>query len=325
MIGFNSSCKCGYDDISLEKGMYQDKEDLSKLLESIDPSEHYKGTVLEGLDAYERQLKRFDITASGDKSDTVEKFFQSSQSSVLFPEFIRRCVDSGMKENQTVKDIVAVTTKIDGMDYRSICAEEPKLIKGSLSCLQIKTNDNLCLLHKRGRCLETSYEALRFQRISIFSNMLKQIGRFIRKMQLFDALMVIESVDCKEKFTLNQGEIGITDIHSIAERLDTGGFNLNVLLGSTTTVSKLKEKFGDTLRYDNGSLYLGNIKVIPTFDALMCKIAGIDSNYTLEMVECGGIEVDYDKLIDKQLERTSISCRAGFSLIHPKAIEVRKW
>lgn len=325
MIGFNSDYKCGYDNISLEKGMYQDKEDLSKLLESIDPSEHYKGTVLEGLDAYERQLKRFDITTSGGKSDTVEKFFQSSQSSILFPEFIRRCVESGMKENQTVKDIVAVTTKIDGMDYRSICAEEPKLIKGSLSCLQIKTNENLCFLHKRGRCLETSYEALRFQRISVFSNMLKQIGQFIRKMQLFDALMAIESVDCKEKFTLNQGEIDVTDIHSIAERLDTGGFNLNVLLGSTTTVSKLKEKFGDTLRYDNGSLYLGNIKVIPTFDALMCKIAGIDSNYALEMVECGGIEVDYDKLIDKQFERTSISCRAGFSLIHPKAIEVRKW
>lgn len=320
MIGFNSGYKCGYDDISLEKGMYQNKEDLSKLLESIDPSEHYKGTALEGLDAYERQLKRFDITTSGDKSDTVEKFYQSSQSSVLFPEFIRRSVEFGMKENQTVKDIVAVTTIIDGMDYRSICAEE-----ASLSNLQIKTNENLCQLHKRGRYLQTSYETLRFQRISVFSNMLKQIGQFICKMQLFDALMAIESVDCKEKFTHNQGEIDITDIHSIAEWLDTGGFNLNVLLGSTTTVSKLKEKFGDTLRYDNGSLYLGNIKVIPTFDALMCKIAGIDSNYALEMVECGGIEVDYDKLIDKQFERTSISCRAGFSLIHPKAIEVRKW
>ena len=173
--------------------------------------------------------------------------------------------------------------------------------------------------------METSYETLRFQRISIFSNMLKQIGRFIRKMQLFDALMTIESVDCKEKFTYNQGEVDITDIHSIAEWLNLGGFNLNVLLGSTTTVLKLKEKFGDTLRYDNGSLYLGNIKVIPTFDALMCKIAGIDSNYALEMVECGGIEVDYDKLIDKQFEKTSISCCAGFSPIHPKAIEVRKW
>lgn len=317
--------RCSFDNISLEKGMYQSDRSLTEVLEAIDPSENYIGTVLEGLDAFSRQLKRFNIKVSGDKSNTVEDFFQTSQTSVLFPEFVRRSTRLGMVENQTVKDIVAVTTKIDGMDYRSICAEEPNLIKGSLSCLQIKTNENLCLLHKRGRCLETSYEALRFQRISVFSNMLKQIGRFIRKMQLFDALMAIESVDCKERFTLNQGEIDLTDIHSIAERLDTGGFNLNVLLGSTTTVSKLKEKFGDTLRYDNGSLYLGNIKVIPTFDALICKIAGIDSNYALEMVECGGIEVDYDKLIDKQFERTSISCRAGFSLIHPKAIEVRKW
>lgn len=317
--------RCNFDNISLEKGMYQSDKSLTEVLETIDPSENYVGTVLEGLDAFSRQLKRFNIKVSGDKSNTVEDFFQTSQTSVLFPEFVRRSTMLGMVENQTVKDIVAVTTKIDGMDYRSICAEEPKLIKGSLSCLQIKTNENLCLLHKRGRCLETSYEALRFQRISIFSNMLKQIGRFIRKMQLFDALMTIESVDCKEKFTYNQGEVDITDIHSIAEWLNLGGFNLNVLLGSTTTVLKLKEKFGDTLRYDNGSLYLGNIKVIPTFDALMCKIAGIDSNYALEMVECGGIEVDYDRLIDKQFERTLISCIAGFSLIHPKAIEVRKW
>lgn len=317
--------RCNFDNISLEKGMYQSDKSLTEVLEDIDPSENYVGTVLEGLDAFSRQLKRFNIKVSGDKSNTVEDFFQTSQTSVLFPEFVRRSTRLGMVENQTVKDIVAVTTKIDGMDYRSICAEEPKLIKGSLSCLQIKTNESLCLLHKRGRCLETSYEALRFQRISIFSNMLKQIGQFIRKMQLFDALMAIESVDCKEKFTHNQGEVDITDIHSIAERLDTGGFNLNVLLGSTTTVSKLKEKFGDTLRYDNGSLYLGNIKVIPTFDALMCKIAGIDSNYALEMVEYGGIEVDYDRLIDKQFERTSISCIAGFSPIHPQAIEVRKW
>ena len=37
-------------------------------LESIDPSENYKGTSLEGLDAFERQLKRFDIKVSGNMS-----------------------------------------------------------------------------------------------------------------------------------------------------------------------------------------------------------------------------------------------------------------
>ena len=82
--------KCNFDNISLEKGMYQSGKSLTEILEAIDPSEYYEDTALEGLDAYERQLKRFDITTSGDKSDTVEKFFQSSQSSVLFPEFIRR-------------------------------------------------------------------------------------------------------------------------------------------------------------------------------------------------------------------------------------------
>lgn len=317
--------RCNFDNISLEKGIYQSNKSLTKVLEAIDPSENYQGTSLEGLDAFSRQLKRFDIKVSEGKGDTVEKFFQTNQSAVLFPEFVRRSVALGIEENNTVKDIVAVTTKIDGMDYRAISTEEPKLAKRSLPCLQIKTNDNLCLLHKRGRYLQTSYETLRFQRISVFQNMLKQIGQFIHKMQLFDALTTIESVDCKEKFTNKQGDISMNDIHSIAQWLNFGGFNLNVLFGSTTTISKLKEKFGDALRYVNSLLYLGNIRVIPTFDALMCRIAGIDSNYALEMVECGGIEVDYDRLIDKQFEKTSISCTAGFSPIHPQAIEVRKW
>ena len=63
-----------FETINLERGMYSCKN-LSAILETIDPSEQYKGTVLEGLDAFSRQLKRFDIKVSGSSSDTVEKFF----------------------------------------------------------------------------------------------------------------------------------------------------------------------------------------------------------------------------------------------------------
>ena len=65
-----------YDNIKLEKGLYSNGN-FTKSLESIDPSENYKGTALEGLDAYQRQLKRFGIKVSGSGSDVVEKFFRS--------------------------------------------------------------------------------------------------------------------------------------------------------------------------------------------------------------------------------------------------------
>ena len=51
-----------YENIHLEKGMYgRSGQSFAKTLEELDPSEHYRGTPLEGLDAFQRQLKRFDI------------------------------------------------------------------------------------------------------------------------------------------------------------------------------------------------------------------------------------------------------------------------
>ena len=79
-----------YDNIKLEKGLYTTGKGFTKSLEDLDPSENYIGTELEGLDAYQRQLKRFDIKVSGAGSDSVSKFFQTTDSSALFPEYVSR-------------------------------------------------------------------------------------------------------------------------------------------------------------------------------------------------------------------------------------------
>ena len=63
-----------YDNLKLEKGMYGEAgRSFTQTLEREDPSEAYKGTPLEGLDAYQRQLKRFDIKVKGAGSDTDRK------------------------------------------------------------------------------------------------------------------------------------------------------------------------------------------------------------------------------------------------------------
>ena len=87
-----------FDSIKLEKGMYGNgTRSFSKLLEELDPSEEYRGTALEGLDAFQRQLKRFDIKVSGANSDSVQKFFQTSDSAALFPEYVSSAVRQGME------------------------------------------------------------------------------------------------------------------------------------------------------------------------------------------------------------------------------------
>ena len=114
----------GYDNLRLEKGMYrQAGKTFTQVLESLDPSENYRGTALEGTDAFQRQLKRFGIRAKGAGSSPVEKFFRTTDSAVLFPEYIARTVRQGMEEHDILPAITATTTVIDSLDYRSVYSE----------------------------------------------------------------------------------------------------------------------------------------------------------------------------------------------------------
>ena len=48
-------------------------------------------------------------------------------------------------------------------------------------------------------------------------------------------------------------------------------------------------------------------------------IIGIDKNCALEMVQAGDVVIDYDRLIDRQLERASVSTTIGFAKIFKDA------
>ena len=52
------------------------------------------------------------------------------------------------------------------------------------------------------------------------------------------------------------------------------------------------------------------------------KIIGLDKNYALELVKAGDVSVEYDKLIDRQLERAAITTISGFSKIFNGASRV---
>ena len=55
----------------------------------------------------------------------------------------------------------------------------------------VRTQENLVHLYKRGRMLVASYEAIRFQRLDLFSVTLRQIGAYINRMHVADAIDVI--------------------------------------------------------------------------------------------------------------------------------------
>ena len=330
----------GYDNLRLEEGMYrQEGMSFTQVLESLDPSENYRGTALEGTDAFQRQLKRFGIRAKGAGSSPVEKFFRTMDSAVLFPEYIARTVRQGMEENDTLPAITATTTIIDAMDYRSIYSvptDDDKELKdveegGTIPEPEVKTKEHLISLSKRGRMLVASYEAIRFQKLDLFSVMLRQIGAHIQKQQLSDAVDVLINGDDNDnaavQYTIGttpisgtKGTLGYDQLVEFWGQFDP--FTMNTLLCSTGCMTKML-KIPELQNPLTGLNFQGTGKLTTPLGAQLHRtsavadgvIIGLDNRYALEQVRAGDVLVEYDKLIDRQLERAAITSIAGFGKI----------
>ena len=335
----------GYDNLRLEKGMYrQSGMSFTQVLESLDPSENYRGTALEGTDAFQRQLKRFGIRAKGAGSSPVEKFFATMDSAVLFPEYIARTVRQGMEENDILPAIVATTTVIDAMDYRSIYSvadDADKELKnvaegGDIPTTEVKTKEHLVSLTKRGRMLVASYEAIRFQKLDLFSVMLRQIGAYIQKQQVADAVQVLLSGDGNDNAAKSfivgtspisgtRGFLGYDQLVEFWGQFDP--FTMNTILCSTATMTQLL-KVEELQNPMTGLNFQGTGKLTTPLGAQLHRtsavenglVIGLDNRYALELVRAGDVLVEYDKLIDRQLERAVISTIAGFAKICSGAV-----
>ena len=330
----------GYDNLRLEKGMYrQAGKSFTLVLESLDPSENYRGTALEGTDAFQRQLKRFGIRAKGAGSSPVEKFFSTMDSAVLFPEYIARTVRQGMEENDILPAITATTTVIDSMDYRSIYSNPTDADKelqdveegAAIPETTVKTKNHLVNLTKRGRMLVASYEAIRFQKLDLFSVMLRQIGAHIQKQLLADAVDVLINGDGNDnaavQYTVGSNPISGTKGTLKYDQLVEfwGQFDphtMNTILCSTPTMTKLL-KIPELQNPMTGLNFQGTGKVGTPLGAQLHRtgavadgvIIGLDNRYALELVRAGDVLVEYDKLIDRQLERAAITSISGFGKI----------
>lgn len=328
-----------FDNIKLEKGMYSSGKSFTQTLEELDPSENYKNTELEGLDAYQRQLKRFDIHVGGTHSDCVQKFFENTNSATLFPEYITRAVKQGAEKADVLKEIIAAKTIIDGMDYRSVIsapvvdanAVSPVAEAGLLPQTNIRTRENLVQLKKHGRMLVASYEAIKFQKLDLFTVTLRQIGAYIARKQLNDAVTVLLNGDgdsgSAEVIAASGNHFTYNDLLSLWGAVSP--YQLNTILAPTASMTQLLGL--SEMRDANAGLdFQSTGKMITPLGAKLVhipemesgQIIGFDKDCALEMVQAGDIITDYDKLIDRQLERAAISCISGFVKIFPDSVKV---
>lgn len=327
-----------FDTLRIEKGMYAvPGKTFTEVLEELDPSSNYVDTELGGLDAFQRQLKRFDIKVAGANSDMLQKFYSTSDSAALFPEYVSRAIKQGIEETNLLPGIIATTTKIDSMDYRSVAStpsdsdkELQTVAEGeTIPETSVTTRENLVKLNKRGRMLVASYETLKFQRLDLFTVMLRQIGAYIAKQQFSDAVNVLVNGDGNDNAAATvaaavSGAVSYDDLLKLWNALDP--YEMNTIIASSDMMMKILG-ISEFKNPQTGLNFQGTGKLNNPLGANFIKssalpegtLIALDKRFALEMVVASDVTVEYDKLIDRQLERATITSIAGFAKIFGEA------
>lgn len=318
-----------YNNIKLEKGLYNiASKSFTQALEELDRDSNYENTELKGLDAFERQLKRFDIKVSGEDSDMVEKFFQTTESAVLFPEFVRRCIKQGMEENSILPYIVAAETKVTSVDYRGLSitstGTDASISEGgTLPVTSVKLASTTTSLIKLGRKISTSYEAIRQQRLDLFAATLRSIGAKISKAinQYAAQALAADATEIKIESAILSYDDLVTFWASFSD------YNLTTILCSPEVMANILKL--DEMKKCVGDYMNGGVIKTP-FGATLVKcsaldddsIIGIDKAFALEMIKGSDVVIDFEKLISTQMEDVAVTITTGFAKILPDATKI---
>ena len=330
-----------YKTIKLEKGMYQDKnKSFSEILEELDPTENYQGTPLYNLDAFQRQLKRFNIRVHGKNSDNVEKFFSTADAQALFPEYISRSINIGIEEENDLKNIIANTIKIDSLTYKNMFIEPQKLEENKpveaiqegaqIPEIKISLKENPIHLKKIRSMLTCSYETLQYQKISAFNIALKQIGKNFNNLLFKDATKTIIEGDGNKneasKITFKQ-KLTYTSLIEIWAKLKP--YTMKTLIVSPKAMQIILS-IPEFLNPQTGLNFQGTgvlnnplgTKII--YSKLLDKITviALDKDFTLNHIIAQYLNIESDKIIDKQLNKSVITMRYAFSKLFKEAAYV---
>lgn len=313
-----------YNDVKLEKGLYNlSGKSFTAALEELDPSLNYAGTPLEKLDAYERQLKRFNIRISGSSCDNVEKFFTSTETAVLFPEFVTRSIRKGFDET-VLNSVCAAKTISESGQYLGCTLDDSAAYTssaqaGTLPTATVMESSTATVLAKYGRLINASYEAVRKQRLDVFGIMLRSIGVKLASAVTAKALDVLAAGITP----ITSASLTYSDLASLCGSFEC--FNMNAVIVSPSVASRIvaMDQLSDVTADESGRIMLPfGAELIRTSAADDDTIIGIDRNFALEFITSTDLIMETDKLIDRQLDQITVSITCGFRQITSDAIKV---
>lgn len=315
-----------YNDIKLEKGLYNlSGKSFTAALEELDPTSAYCGTPLEKLDAFERQLKRFNIRVKGSDCDSVEKFFTSTESAVLFPEFVTRSIRKGF-DDTILSSVCAVKTVVNSGQYLGCVLDDSTAYDvcsqgETLPTATVTESSAATVLAKYGRLISASYESIRQQRLDVFGVMLRSVGVRLAAAVVKKAVEVLANGADEVSTT----ELTYADLAELYSKFES--FDMTTVIASPALAAKIAamDQLSDSSADADGRFILPfGSELIKTSAAGADTIIGIDRDYALEFITSTELVMETDKLIDRQLDQMTASITCGFRKITPDAVKVLK-
>ena len=328
--------------ISLHPGLYSEARQrglhLSGYLEELDPMENDAT-----LDAFERQLALAGIKVNGPDSSILDRFFATQESAILFPEFVARSVRMGKDDFTKLKKIMASRTHVDDNTYKAIYMDESVLSNSDKSLAKvgegaalpkigIETAEHSIHLHKYGRYLEASYEAIRRKRVNIVAYFLRAIGVQIQRDKFTDAIDILLNGDGNDNAasvvnTESSGTLTYDDLVNFKLSLDP--YEMNIIIVSKAMaktilgLSEFKEPLvAGEFQRTSEMIKLFGAEIIIDDTVPSDLIVGLDRRFALEEVYETEVMTESERLIRQQIEGTAISEVAGFTKLIQAATKI---
>lgn len=290
--------------------------------------------------ALEKILLAHGIKAFGDRTDVVGKFWETTDTTTLFPVYISNRVYAGLIKASIAEDMVAVMNVIKGTSYQKLYLQDAAVDRsmrkegrgGEFPETTIKASKENVQLEKFGRTINVDYEILDLSPISIYELALQRIGMQIGVDESNWLIYVLLNGDGNSN-GLESGQTVDVDTTNVISKKDIIAFaaalptpyQLTNFVGRTAMMVKFWDALSDM---SNPVVQLQQIGIpIPagkqwdedtlTSDLLL----GVDKSQAIGMTTTDqGMVEESEKLITKQVRRTVVSKRSGFHVIQQDAI-----
>jgi hypothetical protein len=329
--------------LALELGLWQEaKNKRITFTEVLAKLEADSGYTPEGeyakYDAYERQLAAHGIKIN-DRASLVEHFFATTDSRILFPEFIDRQIRLGLELGRLdlrLEDTYSVSQTVTeptvtpvALDFSKEDVKPKRVAEGGVfPRMKAALKDKSIRLKKVGRQLDMSYEVLRRMQVLEAGMIFQRFGYQMSREMTREALAVIKDGDGNVGSAASTSDAGgtwtyadlldcifrFTDGHQATHIVLNPAF-LQAILSDDTNFKQLQsvnllESFVKTGMVQN---FFG-LNWRTHADLTNETILIYERDTTLKYYEERGSAIqETDRIINQQIQGTVVSLNYGFA------------